>query len=96
MKRRQLLMEKRQEILVLAAKYGVSNIRIFGSVAREEDDEASDIDFLVDIEPGRSLFDLGGLLYELQDMLGCDVDLVTENGLKDRIRQQVMREVVNL
>jgi len=89
-------MEKRQEILVLAAKYGVSNIRIFGSVAREEDDEASDIDFLVDIEPGRSLFDLGGLLYELRDMLGCDVDLVTENCLKDRIRQQVMREVVNL
>jgi hypothetical protein len=96
MKRRQLLMEKRQEILVLAAKYGVSNIRIFGSVARAEDDEASDIDFLVDTEPGRSLFDLGGLLYELRDMLGCDVDLVTENSLKDRIRQQVMREVVNL
>ena len=86
-----LLKSYRQEILRIAAQYGAYNIRIFGSVARNEADSNSDVDFLVELEPGRSLFDLGGLLMDLQNLLGCPVDVVTEKGLKKRIRQQVLK-----
>ena len=89
-----LLREKRQEILRVAAKHGARNIRIFGSVARGEADERSDIDFLVEMEPGRSLLDLGGLQYDLERLLECHVDVVTERGLKVRIRDRVLREAV--
>lgn len=92
----QRLKEKRQEILRLAAEHGARNVRVFGSVARGEADERSDIDFLVDMEPRRSLFDLGGLQYDLQTLLGCPVDVVTERGLKARIRDRVLREAVPL
>jgi uncharacterized protein len=84
----------RQQILALAEKYGASDVRVFGSVARGTADEQSDIDFLVDLAPGRSLFDLGGLLYELQQLLGRDVDVVTSAGLRPRIREQVFKEAV--
>lgn len=67
-----------------------------GSVARSEADEHSDIDFLVELEPGRTLFDLGGLQYELEQLLGCRVDVVTVKGLKARIRDRVLREAVPL
>lgn len=87
---------KRDEILRAAAKRGARNIRVFGSVARGENDARSDIDFLVDLEPGRSLFDLSGLLLDLQAMLQTDVDVVTERGLRDRIRERVLREAVPL
>jgi predicted nucleotidyltransferase len=89
-----LLKEKREEILRIAAKHGARNVRVFGSVARGEADERSDIDFLVEMEPGRSLLDLGGLQYELERLLGCPVDVVTERGLKARIRDRVLREAV--
>ncbi|HEX9636036.1 MAG TPA: nucleotidyltransferase family protein [Acidobacteriota bacterium] len=85
---------KRHEILRLAAKYGARNQRAFGSVARGEADEASDLDLLVELEPGRSLLDLGGLQFELEALLGCSVDVVTLRGLKRRIRDRVMREAV--
>lgn len=65
------LQEKGEEILRFGAKYGARNVRIFGSVARGQADEESDIDFLVEMEPGRSLFDLGGLQYELGQLLGA-------------------------
>ena len=65
-----LLKEKREDILRLAARYGAANVRIFGSVARGQAGPESDIDFLIDMEPGRTLFDLGGLLYELRELLG--------------------------
>ncbi len=68
----ELLSTKREDILRIAAKYGAYNVRIFGSVARGEADEQSDIDFLMNMEPGRSLFDLGGLLSDLEDLLGCN------------------------
>jgi predicted nucleotidyltransferase len=90
------LQEKREEILALAAKYGASNIRVFGSVARGEADADSDVDFLVEMEPGRSLLDMGGLLMELQELLGCRVDIMTEKGLRRRIRQQVLVEAIPL
>ena len=63
-------------------------------MARGEADEQSDIDLLVEVEPGRSLFDLGGLRFEQERLLGCHVDVVTERGLKARIRQRVLREAV--
>jgi uncharacterized protein len=84
----------RREILALAARHGARNVRVFGSVARGEADAASDIDFLVDFEPGRSLLDLAALLVDLEDLLGHPVDVVTEPGLKARIRQRVLAEAV--
>lgn len=92
----QLLQEKREEILRVAARHGARNVRVFGSVARHEADEHSDINILVDLEPGRSLFDLGGLQYELEQLMGCPVDVLTERGLKSRIRERVLREAVAL
>src|SRR5438874_6207930 len=92
----ELLQSKREEILRIAAKYGAYNVRIFGSVARGEADSESDIDFLMNMEPGRSLFDLGGLLSDLEDLLGCNVDVVTEDGLRDRIRDRVLKEAIAL
>jgi uncharacterized protein len=92
----ELVKAKRQEILEIAARHGAKKIRIFGSVARNEARPDSDVDFLVDLEPGRSLFDLGGLLMDLQDLLGCKVDVVTEKGLHRYIRQQVLNEAVPL
>ncbi len=88
--------EKREDILRIASKRGASNVRVFGSVARGEADSKSDIDLLVDLEPGRSLFDLGGLLMDLQDLLGYKVDVVTERGLRERIRERVLKEAVPL
>lgn len=92
----ELLQVKREDILRTAALYGAYNVRIFGSVARGEADAQSDIDLLVDMEPGRSLFDMGGLLMDLQDLLGCNVDIVTERGLRDRIRERVLKEAIAL
>jgi predicted nucleotidyltransferase len=92
----ELLQEKREDILRIANRRGASNVRIFGSVTRGEADSKSDIDILVDLEPGRSLLDLGGLLMDLQDLLGHNVDVVTERGLRERIRERVLREAIPL
>jgi uncharacterized protein len=91
-----LLKQKREQILQTAAHYGAYDVRVFGSVARGEADAASDIDLLVKLEPGRSLMDLGGLLYDLQNLLGTEVDVVTEKGLRPRLREQVIREAIPL
>ena len=85
---------KRDEILRVAATRGARNIRVFGSVARGENDARSDIDFLVDLEPDRSLFDLSGLLIDLEAVLQTEVDVVTERGLRPRVRERVLREAV--
>lgn len=90
------LQVRRSDILSLAARHGARNVRVFGSVVRGDARPDSDVDILVDLEPGRSLFDLGGLLYDLQTLLGVDVDVVTEKGLRPRIRAQVMKEAVPL
>jgi len=81
----ELVQTKREDILRTANKHGAFNVRVFGSVARGEADSESDIDLLVDMEPGRSLLNLSGLLIDLEEMLGCNVDVVTERGLRDRI-----------
>jgi len=90
------LLEKKKEILKIAAKHGARNVRIFGSVARGEARPESDVDFLVDMEPGRTLLDMGGLLMDLRELLGLEVDVVTEQGLKPRIRQRVLEEAAQL
>lgn len=91
-----LLQEQREQILRLADRYRTSDVRVFGSVARGDNSEASDVDLLVKARPGCSLFDLGGLLEDLQDLLGSRVDLVLEDGLKPRLRDRVLREAVPL
>jgi hypothetical protein len=90
------LRARREEILRIAARRGARNLRVFGSVARGEDDPESDVDFLVEMEPGRSLLDLGGLWTDLHQLLGVKVDLVTANGLRERILERVLKEAVPL
>lgn len=92
----ELLKAKREEIIQVAKKYGAYNVRVFGSVARGEADEKSDIDLLVEMEQDRSLLDLGGLLMDLQELLGCNVDVVPEDSLRERMRERVLREAVAL
>ena len=92
----QVIMPNRERILQTAAMYGAHSVRVFGSVARRQDDADSDIDFLVDMEPGRSLMDLGGLLVDLEKLLNNKVDVITERGLNDRIRDRVLNEAVPL
>jgi len=91
-----VLREKREEILRIASKHGARHVRIFGSVARGDATSSSDVDFLVEMEPGRSLLDHAALLLDLQQLLGCDVDVVTERGLRPRIRDRVLRDAVPL
>jgi uncharacterized protein len=86
----------RDDILRMASQHGAHNVRIFGSIARGDADEQSDLDLLVDLESGRSLFDLGGLLTDLEELLGSSVDVVTEKGLRDRLRERVLREAAPL
>ena len=92
----EMLKEKREGILRIAAEHGARNVRVFGSVVRGESGPESDVDFLVEMEPGRSLLDLAGVLVDLQDFLGTKVDVLTENGLKKRIRDRVLKEAVPL
>jgi len=87
-----LLKTQRDQILETVHKHGAFDVRVFGSVARGDARPDSDIDFLVRLEAGRSLLDLARLLRELQALLGCNVDIVTEAGLRPRIRVQVLRE----
>ena len=91
-----LLKEKREDVLRICAKYGARNVRVFGSVARGDADEASDIDLIVEFEPGRSLLDHAGLWLELQELLGRKVDVVSARGIKPRIRNRVLQEAVPL
>ena len=89
-----LLKEKREEILRIAAHHGARNVRVFGSVVRGETHAQSDIDLLVEFEPDRSLLDHAALWLDLQDLLGCKVDVVSEGGVKARLRDRILREAV--
>jgi uncharacterized protein len=89
-----LLEEKREDILRIASEHGAREVRVFGSVARGEADRESDIDFLVELETGRSLLDLGGLQMELESLLDRRVDVVTVRGLKARTRERMLRKAV--
>jgi uncharacterized protein len=87
-----LLEEKRDQILRIASRHGAHNIRVFGSVARGDADESSDIDLLVDFEPDRSLLDHAALVLDLEELLGRKVDVVTEKGIYWLLRRRILKE----
>lgn len=91
-----ILKEKRSEILKIAKIHGASNIRIFGSIARYEATVNSDIDFLMDIEPGKNLLDRIALIQDLEDLLGCKVDVAKPEMLHESIKEQVLQEAIPL
>jgi predicted nucleotidyltransferase len=92
------LANKRQQILVLAEKYGAYNVRVFGSVARGEAGPDSDIDLLISVREGVSMFDLVGLWLDLKDLLGCEISLVTddEDPRHERFMQRAQIDAVSL
>ena len=96
MKSIDLLNEKRSEILKVAEVNGVVKISLFGSVARKQDNDKSDIDFLVEFEDGRTLFDLIRLKHDLESLLDKEVDVVTKKSLHPLIKEQVMTEAVEI
>jgi predicted nucleotidyltransferase len=96
MSRVELIKLKRNEILSIAQKHGAINLKIFGSVARGEDSVHSDIDLLVETLPKRSAFFPAGLMVELEEVLGCKVDIVTKEALHDCIRESILKEAVLL
>jgi predicted nucleotidyltransferase len=91
---REIIEVKRSEIRRIAEEHGASNVRLFGSAARNEADIASDADFLVEMGQGRSLLDLIGLAQDLEDLLGCKVDVVTEASLSPYLRERVLKEAL--
>ena len=88
----QLLKEKRKAVMDLAAGHGAKNIRVFGSVARGQAGAESDIDLLVKMEEGRSLLDLSALIFDLRELLGVKVDVVSEEGLYWLLRRRILKE----
>ncbi len=88
----QLLQEKREEILRIAAEHGARNVRVFGSAARRDAGEGSDIDLLVEFDPGRTLLDHAALVADLEELLGRKVDVVTESGLYWLLRRRILKE----
>jgi uncharacterized protein len=93
---REVLKRRRKRVLELARRRGAINVRVFGSVAREEDTEESDIDLLVDLQPGHTILDLVGLRCELTEALGVSVDVTTVGMLKKHLRPRVLAEAVPL
>ena len=93
---RQEPMDQRDAIIEIARRHGAHDVRIIGSVARGETDEASDLDLVVRFEPERMLLDHGELIMDLRDLLQVKVDVISEAGMRDRFRRQVMKEAVTL
>ncbi len=89
---REALRAQRETILRVADANGASNVRVFGSVARGEDTDASDLDLLVDLPPDVSILEIGGLMMALREALGCNVDVVTEDLLRPHVRERALRE----
>ena len=90
------LKENREEILRITARYGAHDVRVFGSVARGEADPDSDVDFLVRLEPGVTLLTHAAMVRELEELLGRKVDVVSERGLRSRIRDRILQEAVTV
>ncbi len=93
---RELLESRREEILRIAQAHGARNVRVFGSVVRGEAAETSDVDFLVEFEPGTSLLEHGAMIAELEELLGRKVDVAPEKMLKERVRERILREAIPL
>jgi predicted nucleotidyltransferase len=90
------LRARRQQILSYAADHGARNVRVFGSTARGESGMTSDVDLLVEMEPGRSLIDLVGLWQDLEDLLGTRVDVLSDGGVSPYLRERIYAEAVQL
>lgn len=88
--------QRRADILRIAASHGARDVRVFGSVARGEAGPGSDVDLLVRLEPGHHLLDLVAIKQDLEDLLGCEVEVVTEAALSPYIRDQVLQEATAL
>jgi predicted nucleotidyltransferase len=86
----------RREILDVAARHGARNVRVFGSVARGDDHEGSDVDVLIDVEPGRTLLDVIALEQDLQQLLGRHVEVLTDGGLSPYLQQRILAEAASL
>ncbi|HZY40660.1 MAG TPA: nucleotidyltransferase family protein [Anaerolineae bacterium] len=92
----EVVRQKRPDMLRVAAQYGAHDVRVFGSLARGEARPDSDVDILVTLEAGRSLLDLIALKQDLEDMLGCRVDVVTEAAVSPYLRERVLKDAVAL
>jgi len=91
-----ILQARREEILRIAGAYGGRNVRVFGSRARGEAAPGSDFDFLVDLDPHRSLLDIVAIKQDLEDMLGGKVDVLTEAAISPYMRARVLKEAIRL
>lgn len=91
-----LIQTHRSDILALAEHHGLCDVRLFGSMARDDSNSASDVDLLVALGPGTTGLALGGMLMDVQDLLRCRVDIVTEAGLHPAFRQRVLQEAIRL
>ncbi|UCG42496.1 MAG: nucleotidyltransferase family protein [candidate division WOR-3 bacterium] len=91
-----LLQKHRGQILRIARSHGARRVRVFGSVARGEDRDGSDLDIVVDLEPGRDLLDIVAIKQDLEKLLGRHVDVVTEQALSSYVRDEVLREAAVL
>ena len=88
------ILEHKKEINEIASKWGAHHLRIFGSIAKGTQKPSSDVDIIVRFDKGRSLFDLGGLKADLEDLLGCTVDVLSEGGLHARYKDEVLKEAI--
>ena len=93
---RELLQSKREKILQIAARHGAHKVRVFGSVARGTARRGSDVDFLIEMEEGRSLLDHAALVLDLERLLKRPVDVVSERGLRRPLRKEVLRDAIAL
>ena len=96
MYRLEQIRERREAISRLAANYGIRRVRIFGSVARGEAGPQSDVDVLVDFEPGRSLLDQVGFEQDLEALLGCRIDVISEGGISPYVEDRILQEALPL
>ena len=92
----QLIQQKRRQVLEIAQGHGARNVCLFGSVARGETTATSDLDLLIDMEPGRSLLDIVAIKQGLEELLGCKVDAVTEAAISPYLRDKLLHEAVRL
>lgn len=92
----QRLEKSRSEVRLVAERHGARNVRVFGSAVSATADEARDIDLLVEMEPGRSLFDLVDLCDELEQLLGVEVDVLTDDGVSPHLRDRIVEQAVAL
>jgi hypothetical protein len=93
---RELLQSKREKILQIAARHGARKVRVFGSVARGEARRGSDIDFLVEMDEGRSLLDHAALILDLERLLKRPVDVASERGLRPPVRKEILKDAIAL